>query len=362
MTTVDTTLSARYHLESLLGRGGMADVYRGRDLVLERPVAVKVLRPTDDGDARRFTQEVRTMPAVSHPGIVALFDAGSDDCVPYLVMELVEGTDLLSVFKHGPLDPDYVATIGRALAGALAHAHGLGVVHRDVKPGNVLIDAAGRARLTDFGIARLADATRVTTPGMTAGTAAYLAPEQLTDGEAGAPADVFSLGLVLLEALTGSREYTGTAVEAAMARLQRDPVVPDDLPQPWTPLLLAMTARDPLQRPSARQVAGALSGEPFAVGASAQPTRALDGDLASPGEAELTAPGHAPDAARTAPRPHSQRAVLAAVAVLLITAAALLAFGVDRGDHVPDEPYGPDTTLPAELDDAIDMLERAVRP
>jgi len=360
--TVDTTLSERYHLESLLGRGGMADVYRGRDLVLERPVAVKVVRGASEEDARRFAREIRTMAALSHPGIVQLFDAGTHDGAPYLVMELVEGSALPAELDDGPLDPERVARIGRELAHALARAHDLGIVHRDVKPANVLVDADGRARLSDFGIARVADATRVTTPGMTSGTAAYLAPEQLEGVDVGPAADVYALGLVLLEALTGRREFTGTPVEAAMARLHRDPEIGDDLPEPWPPLLRAMTARNPEQRPSAHQVAARLAGEPQAPpGASAATTTVL------PAGQERPAPDDpAPEAlAQLAPREAPRRRGTVAVAAVLMVAAALALIMASRGADSPAEETPPparETTLPPEVDDALERLEAVVRP
>lgn len=368
--TVDTTLSERYHLEALVGRGGMADVYRARDRVLERPVAVKVVRGASEEDGRRFAREIRAMAALSHSGIVQIFDAGTHDDAPYLVMELIEGSSLPDLLADGPLDHDKVVGLGRQLARALAHAHDLGVVHRDVKPANVLVGADGRPRLSDFGIARLADATRVTTPGMTSGTAAYLAPEQLEGDDVGPPADVYSLGLVLLEALTGRREFTGTAVEAAMARLHRDPVVDDDLGAPWDTLLPAMTARDPDARPRARQVADRLSGHTGKAGD--------DGDAGThgPDRAETVAlragapAGERPagdEAEEPAGGPSGPRRWTTAVVAGLLVAAAVVALLVvnatNDGDGGPPPPEtSQDTDLPADLDDALRRLEEAVRP
>lgn len=386
--TADTTLAQRYHLESLVGRGGMADVYRARDLVLERAVAIKVVRGASDDDTRRFAREIRTMAALSHPGIVQLFDAGTHQGSPYLVMELVEGTDLPSTLAAGPMDATRVATLGRELARALDHAHGLGVVHRDVKPANVLLGADGRSLLSDFGIARLAEATRVTSPGMTAGTAGYLAPEQLEAADVGPAADVYALGLVLLEALTGRKEYTGTPVEAAMARLQRDPVVPDDLPAPWPDLLRAMTARDPAERPRAAEVAARLSTGHVPAASTSSTDAAAEQTMTLPRQpAPAAAPSSPPDpsgpsgtdtastqappdresrdrevpAARTRPRP---RAVAGIVALLVIAAALVLAVLGDVGGTPAHDPPPPaeESTLPGELDEAIRRLEEGVRP
>jgi uncharacterized membrane protein YgcG len=152
--------------------------------------------------------------------------------------------------------------MGTTLAGALAHVHANGVVHRDVKPGNVLLDGDGRAQLTDFGIARLVDATRVTATGLVVGTAAYMAPEQVRGEVVGPPADIYALGLVLLEAVTGRREFEGGALESAIARLHRSPVVPPSVPEPLASTVRRMTATDPADRPAASEVAAALRRPP----------------------------------------------------------------------------------------------------
>lgn len=329
----------------------MADVYRGHDLVLERAVAVKVVRGTDDEDARRFAAEVRAMATLNHPHIVRLFDAGTHAASPFLVMELVEGSALPTLLAEGPLEPERVAAIGAGLAAGLDHAHGLGIVHRDVKPSNVLLDNDGGVRLSDFGIARLVDTTRVTSTGMTAGTAAYLAPEQLSDADVGPPADVYACGLVLLEALTGQREFTGTPVEAAMARLQRDPDVPNELPAPWRDLLPAMTARAPEERPTAADVADRLSDGHHS---NTQPVGGRYGAKRGRSGARAT---------RT--RTSASSVVTVAAVVGLLALALVLVLG-NVGDDAPQEPPPPppeqDTTLPAELDDALRQLEEAVSP
>lgn len=282
-----TDLDDRYRLGALIGRGGMADVYRADDLLLDRPVAVKMLRElTDEVQRSRFVAEARTLAALEHPGLITVLDAGSHDDRPYLVMELAEGPTLASRIQRGPLAETRIASIGRQLAEALAYAHDLGVVHRDVKPSNVLLCAEDRVLLADFGIARIAGATEQhTRPGEAIGSPAYLAPEQVAGEPLTAAVDVFSLGLVLLEALTGRRAYTGSPVEAAIARLTASPEIPATLSAGWRDLLTRMTRRDPAGRPTAAEVAETLGG---AGVASPPPTPAYD-ELEATGPMDLTA-------------------------------------------------------------------------
>jgi serine/threonine protein kinase len=246
----------RYRLVSLLGRGGTAEVWKAEDESLGRSVALKLVTVQTDESSARAGEEARLLARLSHPSIVPVYDAGTDEhSRPWVVMELVEGETLSDTIGRGPIPSERVAVIGGSVAQALAYCHGQGLVHRDVKPGNVLIGGDGRVRLTDFGIARLVDAARVTSTGMMVGTASYLAPEQVAGEPVGPPADVYALGLVLLECLTGEREYAGSTVEVALARLHRQPDVPDSLPGGWAGLLRAMTARAPEDRPLPAQAA-----------------------------------------------------------------------------------------------------------
>jgi serine/threonine protein kinase len=176
----------------------------------------------------------------------------------YLVREFVDGQSLAQRLASGPMGAADVALLGRQLAETLTYLHGRGVVHRDIKPANILLQAAAdgpeRARLTDFGVARLLDSSRITSVGTTVGTANYLSPEQATGAEVGPPADIYALGLVLLECLTGQVAYPGSGVEAAVARLHRPPHIPAAIGPGWVRLLRMMTAHDPAARPSAAEV------------------------------------------------------------------------------------------------------------
>ncbi len=252
-------LGDRYRLEELLGSGGMADVHRATDLRLNRPVAVKIFRPGTDADGeQRFHEEAQLLGNLSHPGLVAVYDSGVERDHAYLVTELVDGWTLRETLDQQRLPLEEVTRVGTDLADVLAYVHEQGVVHRDVKPSNVLLDRDGRVRLADFGISRLAGASGLTTEDAALGTASYMAPEQVQGDRVGPPADVYALGLVLLEAVTGRMEYPGGSWEAATERLSRPPVVPDDLPVRLRRALRFMTESDPARRPTAAQAAAML--------------------------------------------------------------------------------------------------------
>jgi serine/threonine protein kinase len=253
-------LDGRYRLGALLGTGGVSEVYRAVDERLHRGVAIKIFRGDVADELQRHEEEMRTLAQLNHASLVTVFDAGTDEETrqPYIVMALVEGATLADQLRDGPLSPHRSAEVGAAVADALAYVHGQGLVHRDIKPANVLISNAGRVFLADFGIARLVDSAHVTQAGDVLGTPAFFSPEQVSGEPVGPPTDVYALGLVLLECLTGHREYDGTSLEVAMARLTRPPHVPAALPPVWRDLLLGMTAQDASARPSAPQVAARL--------------------------------------------------------------------------------------------------------
>ncbi|WP_171027475.1 serine/threonine-protein kinase [Pseudarthrobacter sp. NamE2] len=410
-----TRLLDRYLVGEVLGHGGMGSVYRGTDVVLDRDVALKIFREdvTNPEELARQQSEARMLAKLNHHGLVTLYDTGTLQRggreVPFLVMEYVPGTDLHRHLVAGPLAGSEVARLGAELAGALHYIHHRGVVHRDVKPANILLtryaaDAPLRPKLADFGIARMLDGARVTATNMVPGTAAYLSPEQARGDTVGPPADIYSLGLVLLEALTGTVAFPGPPLEAAVARLSRGPEIPDALGPQWGSLLAAMTARNPEDRPGAASVAAALGtavgwslrghqarGEEIAAAASHPATRVMDaapavqhsGSGAVPHEARLPAlsesqatnatawqpapqrPARAPSSAQRRPwrnltRLGARKAwLLAAAAAVVVILAGVLLASLQRPEPAPVDP-GP--AIPGQLGEHFKELEESVTP
>ena len=284
-----TTLCDRYRLDRLIGSGGMAQVWEATDLVLGRQVAVKVLHPHLAADAAlvaRFRQEAVAAARLSHPGIVGVYDTCSDGLHEAIVMELLDAATLRQhLDEYGPLDAETTVRIALRLLDALEAAHRAGLVHRDVKPSNILLCRDGRVKVADFGIAKADDQTDLTQQGTLVGTASYLAPEQLLGGEVDARTDLYSLGIVLYECLTGRVPFHGeTGAAVALARLHTDPVDPRrvraDVPTRLSVPIMRVLSRDPDRRyDSAADLRAALldTGVPPAVSAvSAAPAAPLD--------------------------------------------------------------------------------------
>jgi tRNA A-37 threonylcarbamoyl transferase component Bud32 len=258
-------IGGRYETGALIGRGATARVYRAVDRELGREVAVKLYDSHGVAvEQLRRAREKSLLASVQHPGIVALFDSGAEGDSPYLVMQLIDGENLAERLCAGPFTAEEVSELAVRLADALAHVHGRNIVHRDLKPANVLLGPAGPV-ITDFGIAHALDSTRITGTGLVTGTAAYLAPEQIVGEPAGPPADVYALGLILLECLTARLEFPGALAESALARLHRAPCVPADTPDPLADTLTRMTAREPADRPSAEEIPRLLCALPAAA-------------------------------------------------------------------------------------------------
>ncbi|MFN2518207.1 MAG: serine/threonine-protein kinase [Jatrophihabitantaceae bacterium] len=291
-------LGGRYRVIARIGAGAMAEVFRAHDQLLARDVAVKVFRtPPVSADtasgAQRQEIELHALARLNHPNLITLFDGSinGSEGPTFLVMELIEGPCLSARIADAALSEPEAREVGIQIADALAYVHAEGMVHRDVKPANILLgtdptvgDHKVRARLSDFGIVRLLGSERMTAADFTLGTASYLAPEQARGSNVGPVADVYSLGLVLIEALTGVRSFDLPALEALMARLSRGPEIPADLAPPWPGLLTAMTASDPRARPTAAQVAQILRDSrtttaPFPLAAGVLPPAAASAGL-----------------------------------------------------------------------------------
>ncbi|HEV8053659.1 MAG TPA: protein kinase, partial [Candidatus Limnocylindrales bacterium] len=267
MAEIGRVLGGRYRLVELLGQGGMATIYRAQDAQLGRDVAVKVLRAeygTDEAFIARFRQEAQSAAALNHPNVVNVFDYGTDDVGPFIVMELVSGGDLAQVLRErGSLPPPAAARVAQQIAEALAASHARGLIHSDIKPSNVLLTGGGRVKVGDFGIAQAFSDSSLTVSGMTMGSVHYFSPEQAR-GERLTPAsDVYALGLVLFEMLTGRRAWSGdTAAAVAMSRLSGGVPSPSagrsDIPASLDALTRWALAPEAHARPSAAQLAGDL--------------------------------------------------------------------------------------------------------
>ncbi len=254
-----TRIGGRYELEEPIASGGAAIVWRAYDENLARPVAIKLLHPHHANDptvVERFERESRAAAQLNHPNTVRIYDTGLEDDLVFLVMEHVDGPSLREVLRReGPLDPVVVAALGEQVAAALGDAHAHGLVHRDVKPANILLASDGTVKVTDFGIAKALSGTdaTLTTPGTVVGTAAYVAPEQLEDGPIDARADIYALGVVLHECLTGRPAFSGdTPTATAAMRLTHDLLPPRqlraDVPRALDDVVVRATRRDPLDR------------------------------------------------------------------------------------------------------------------
>ena len=317
-------LAERYAIDERVGIGGMGSVYSAVDEKLGRRVAVKLLKEELIADPRfieRFRREARAAAALSHPNVASVFDYGETDGRPFIVMELIDGRDLSRVMRdEGPLGPERTREITRQIALALGHAHSAGLIHRDVKPHNVIVGGADHVKVTDFGIARATGDSTLTATGTILGTAQYLSPEQASGETPAPPSDIYSLGIVLFEMLTGAVPFTGDSPVSVALRHVRDDVPPPSSIDPTIPpefddLVARATAKQPDDRfADGNAFAAALGGSPV-------PTTA---ELTDPTEGAATAWPFA-----TPPRWDPARigkTVIAVFAVLFVIALAALAY------------------------------------
>jgi eukaryotic-like serine/threonine-protein kinase len=277
-----TLLAERYQVGELIATGGMGSVYRAMDTHLGRPVAVKVLKRVLADDAtflERFRREARAAAAISHPGVARVYDYGERSSEPFMVMELVDGDTLAQrIARLGRLPWEQAFAIAEQVASALSAAHAHGVIHRDVKPANILIDWSDRVKVTDFGIARAVRATSLTRPGMVLGSANYVAPEQAQGSPVGPAADLYSLGCVLFESVTGNTPYQGRNAVAIATQHVSSPV-PDprdrvpELPAAAAALIMRSLGKQPGDRfPDASTMASGL----YAARAGRDPSAASE--------------------------------------------------------------------------------------
>ncbi len=321
----------------------MSRVFLGRDEVLDRPVAVKILK-TEYGDTdigARFQREGRTAAKLSHPNIVQVYDAAEGEFegeeTSYIVMEYVSGGDLKALIdEYGTLSGGRLSAVGAEVAAGLAHAHERGVIHRDIKPHNVLLEEHGRARLTDFGIARALDTTQATRTGSYLGTALYSPPEQLRGEEVTPKSDVYSLGATLYQAATGELPFTGTPIEIASQHVSREPTAPreinPDVSGSMEALILSCMSKDPDARPTVDEARISL----LEAGRGAHATRVYtEAPAEEPPPGRTPPPVSPPRTARGGPRGRRSGAllvILAIVAVLAVIGALALAASRLSGD------------------------------
>src|ERR1700712_2714847 len=363
--TSGLTFGGRYQLSSRVAIGGMGEVWQATDLVIGRTVAIKILKDEylgDPGFLERFRAEARHAALVNHEGIANVFDYGEEDGSAFLVMELVPGEALSTILERDrTLSTDKVLDIVAQTANALHAAHSAGLVHRDIKPGNLLITPDGRVKITDFGIARIADQVPLTATGQVMGTVQYLSPEQASGHPASPQTDIYSLGIVAYEALAGRRPFTGEPqVAIAMAQInETPPELPPTIAEPVRNLVFACIAKNPADRPASAahlaRAAQALRRGDVAAAAASVPGIIGTGSLAAGVGANYgnpttatrilpTTPGTA-----TSPVPVKRRnpwtwPLIALVALLLVVlVGTIIALVLPGGPKPTNSPTGPPT-------------------
>jgi eukaryotic-like serine/threonine-protein kinase len=343
MVHTATLLAGRYVLDEPIGAGGYCEVWRATDTVLTRQVAVKLLHPgyASHGEAlARFKAEARHAGALSHENVARVYDFGEPtDGQSYLVMELVDGPSLADVLARGPLGVRPTMDMVAQVAAGLQAAHTAGLIHRDVKPANILFTSEGGVRITDFGIAHAVGTAPVTSTGMVMGTPGYIAPERVSGAQAGPASDLYGLGIVAYECLTGSQPFRGGALDVAIAHRDRPlPPLPVSVPAEVAAFVMTLTAKDPAWRPAS-------------AGEVADQAGRLRDDLLPPGDSAPPVPSPPPTAADyVLIRPRRRRRPLA-IAVLTLVALTCLVLisvtGFASGSHPAGSPSHPASHPPS---------------
>jgi len=351
MSSEQRRLAGRYVLEARIGRGGMGEVWRGTDSVLGREVAVKTIdlrSLRDESGAARFEREARATAGLSHPNVVTVHDSGVEGDTAYIVMELLPGPSLAEELADGPLPVDEVVEVGRQVASALDAAHARGLVHRDIKPGNIAYAADGRVRVLDFGITQLTEPTgsqALTATHTVMGTAEYLAPEQALGGRVDGRADLYALGCVLYALLAGEPPFRGATPVATMMMHANDPV-PDvralrpDTPDWLADLVHGLLAKNPDDRPAgAATVAAALAARE-SLGGAATTVLPVAGAAATQRLAAVTQPAGLPVAPPPAREPDRRRTSpwVWVLAVVALAAIGLLLWNPLNGNNTGNDP------------------------
>jgi serine/threonine-protein kinase len=384
MTSTDQieTVGGRYRLGARLGHGGMGEVFVAHDLRLDREVALKLLRADlaeQDGMRERVVAEARLAARLTHPHVVGVLDTGEHDGRPFVVMERLSGRTLRDELAAGPMPAERVRDVGLQVLRALAAAHELGIVHRDVKPGNILDAGVGTWKVADFGIAKWVHADETLTgTGELLGSPSYLAPERIEGEQAGPASDLYAVGVLLYEALSGRKPFEGDeplALAAAIreGRFEAITEIVTDVDPDIAAVIDRAMRRDPAERfEHAESMAAALLGEEPERASGAE-TTAIVAPAPAAADGSETVP--MPRMERTArlpvqppaprsvgfPRP-SRSTLLVAVAIVAVALLVILALTIFTGGGAPDPSTANPTTLPAPLEDALHGLEEAVRP
>jgi serine/threonine protein kinase len=343
MVHTATLLAGRYVLDEPIGAGGYCEVWRATDTVLTRQVAVKLLHPgyASHGEAlARFKAEARHAGALSHENVARVYDYGEPtDGQSYLVMELVDGPSLADVLARGPLGVRPTMDMVAQVAAGLQAAHTAGLIHRDVKPANILFTSEGGVRITDFGIAHAVGTAPVTSTGMVMGTPGYIAPERVSGAQAGPASDLYGLGIVAYECLTGSQPFRGGALDVAIAHRDRPlPPLPVSVPAEVAAFVMTLTAKDPAWRPAS-------------AGEVADQAGRLRDDLLPPGDSAPPVPSPPPtaeDYVLIRPRRRRRPLVIAVLTLVALTCLVLISVtGFASGSHPAGSPSHPASHPPS---------------